>query len=468
MESPGLDTFSKTGRRWIAFLIIVLTIWGVTDVRKRATFDPANPGKHRTDLTVFTEAGAAFFDGRDPYQVLSPRGWRYPYPPLYAISLAPLSKLPTHWQGMVWFFLNLFLLWRIALECLRLLKLFPDKGTGKAFPAWLGGSALAGVFIPALDCLQRGQTEIVLVFFLLLGVRLIWQNNNALSVFAGGVLLALPVVIKLLPALPVCIILFMGLVAKVFNTSEEAISLKSRWLESLTGVLAGLLLFIWILPGAIVGRQANSKHLQNWYAAVPQKDMVNIYPTSRLRSPRIYRNQSMDNGIYRFGNWIAHQFLGGPPDRVSAWEKLPMDAPRIQSAIRIARGAVLLLLLVLAFRLARHGDALGMVSVFGMACVAALMVSPMSRGQYFFLQLPALLFMPLWFIRRGQTSLARALVFIPVALVFLHYIFLPYAGRIGLLGIGTTLWFVFTAIQMIRLAGNKAVDLQPAPYTETL
>ena len=104
-----------------------------------------------------------------------------------------------------------------------------------------------------------------------------------------------------------------------------------------------------------------------------------------------------------------------------------------------------------------------LAGVFGMACVAALMVSPMSRGQYFFLPLPALLFVPVWFFRRGQTSLAKVLVFVPVALVFFHYIFLPVTGRIGLLGIGTTLWFVFTAIQMIRLAGNKAVDLQPAP-----
>jgi len=254
MEIPGLDTsISKTGKRWIAFLVIVLTLWGVTDVRKRATFDPSDPGKHRTDLTVFTEAGAAFFDGRDPYQVLSPRGWRYPYPPLYAISLAPLSILPTHWQGMVWFFLNLFLLWRIYLECRHLLKIFHDKGTGKAFPAWLGGGALAGVFIPALDCLQRGQTEIVLIYFLLLGVRLIWQNSNALRVFCGGVLLALPVVIKLLPALPVCIILFMGIVAKIFNNNEDGIVLKSRLLECLAGVVAGLLLFIWIVPGGYRG-----------------------------------------------------------------------------------------------------------------------------------------------------------------------------------------------------------------------
>ena len=448
MGNPDLaPPINKTGQRWIALVFIALTIWGVTDVRSRAHWDPAKTGKHRTDLTIFTEAGAAFFDGRDPYQVSNPRGWHYTYPPLFAILLTPLDSLSPQWQGMVWFFLNLGLIWGCYRECRRLLKLFPGHTKKETFPLWIGGGALAAVFIPALDCLQRGQVEIVLVYFLLLGFRLVGENMSKILVMGGGVLLTLPAIIKVLPALPVFILLFMGLVAGIFNA--DATIGKNRFIECLTGVVAGLLLFIWILPGALVGWEANRKHLQSWYTKVPQKDAVNIAPHSPLRSARIYRNQSMDNAIYRFGNWIAYQFFGGPTDRAPAWKQLPMDAPRIQTAILYARISIIILLLILGYRMARYGDALGLAAAFGMACVAALIVSPMSRGNYFLLQLPALLFVPFWFVKRGQIPKARVLVFIPVILSFLHYIFLPFFGRIGLLGIGTALWFIFISLHMM-------------------
>ncbi len=76
-------------RWWLLFIVvcIALTIWCIADVRRRARADGRKP--HSTDFTVYTEAGAAFFDGRDPYTVTNPRGWRYLYPPLFAILVAP-------------------------------------------------------------------------------------------------------------------------------------------------------------------------------------------------------------------------------------------------------------------------------------------------------------------------------------------------------------------------------------------
>ena len=77
------ESFLKNKMAWVV-LCLGLVIWGLTDVRQRAHFDPVLAaenreviGEHRTDLTVFTEAGAAFFDGRDPYEVTNPRGWMY-------------------------------------------------------------------------------------------------------------------------------------------------------------------------------------------------------------------------------------------------------------------------------------------------------------------------------------------------------------------------------------------------------
>ena len=68
---------------------------------------PEDPLQHKTDFTVYTEAGAAFFDGRPPYEVSNPRGWIYLYPPLFAMLVAPLHApaFARSGDGLVYYFL---------------------------------------------------------------------------------------------------------------------------------------------------------------------------------------------------------------------------------------------------------------------------------------------------------------------------------------------------------------------------
>ena len=90
-----------------AVLVIGLTIWGLLDVRERGQAHPDHVDFHRTDFTVYTEAGAAFFDGRDPYEVTNPRGWYYLYPPLFALLVSPLAALAFKSQVVVWYVISL-------------------------------------------------------------------------------------------------------------------------------------------------------------------------------------------------------------------------------------------------------------------------------------------------------------------------------------------------------------------------
>ena len=114
--------------RWLApwpllALLAAMTVWGLVDVRGRGSCDPNLPWKHKSDLTVFTEAGAAFFDGRPPYQVRNPRGWSYVYPPVFAMLVPPLHVLPMPDQTTVWFFLCLAMCWGAYRECRRIVAL---------------------------------------------------------------------------------------------------------------------------------------------------------------------------------------------------------------------------------------------------------------------------------------------------------------------------------------------------------
>ncbi len=108
--------------RWIYLgLLIAFAIWGWLDVVPRGMVNHQRINEHRTDFTVYTEAGAAFFDGRDPYQVSNPRGWRYLYPPMFAILVAPLHVLPPMGQVGVWFVLSVGMVFGCYFELRRIL-----------------------------------------------------------------------------------------------------------------------------------------------------------------------------------------------------------------------------------------------------------------------------------------------------------------------------------------------------------
>src|SRR5262245_10027689 len=92
-------------RHWAVFagLAAALTIWCAVDVARRAAVDPLRPHLHMTDFTVYTGAGAAFYDGCEPYEVTNVRGWRYLYLPLFALLVAPLAGLSPPAQASLFF-----------------------------------------------------------------------------------------------------------------------------------------------------------------------------------------------------------------------------------------------------------------------------------------------------------------------------------------------------------------------------
>jgi len=115
-------TFQHLRRHWPLFagLIVALAVWCAVDVSRRARIDPLRPSQHMTDVTVYTEAGRAFFDGRDAYEVANIRGWKYLYPPLFALLIAPLAELSPPWQASVWFALSVLMCFGSYFECRRL------------------------------------------------------------------------------------------------------------------------------------------------------------------------------------------------------------------------------------------------------------------------------------------------------------------------------------------------------------
>ena len=169
--------------RWLYLALVAgLGLWCVVDVMPRGGINPQRIFEHRTDFTVYTEAGAAFFDGRNPYEVSNPRGWHYLYPPLFAIFIAPLHALPSTGQVGVWFVLSVAMVFGCYFEMRRLVTRLQKTGLRTRVASlafWLGVAALLAVMLPIFNCLQRGQVEILKLFLLLLAFRVYFWDAVA-------------------------------------------------------------------------------------------------------------------------------------------------------------------------------------------------------------------------------------------------------------------------------------------------
>jgi hypothetical protein len=487
---PCWEEQRRWRRAWIA-LLIAIVIWGLTDVRRRARIDPKNPAAHKTDFTVYTEAGAAFFDGRDPYDVANPRGWHYLYPPLFAILAAPLAAFDTQIQAVVWYFVSVAACFGIWRECRKLWRWLatngmlasaraPERHGGRSLqrltneelsaapPAWLGWLAAATVALPVMNCLQRGQVGVVLGYLLLVGLRLVVASETMRGVFVGGAALSLAVTIKLTPILPAGVLALALLIRAWRNHHGYAVALAEalsrgpmhRAVATIAGGCVGLLLFVLIIPGCIVGHAANIAHLRTWGTRVVTNDEVGIDNDFNMRSKR---NQSLANAVRRLGNRVTFATGAGPDDRLvddlaQQSTTMPMENAAMDAVLRVAAIGLVALLLVAGWRVAGRDDASGLAALFGLACTATLLVSPISWGHHYVVWLPALVFVPRWMWNNDLRALAVGMAEAALVLVAAHYIFLDHAGRVGLLGIGTAIWYLVATVSLGWATGTRTAE----------
>lgn len=130
---------------------------------------------------------------------------------------------------------------------------------------------------------------------------------------------------------------------------------------------------------------------------------------------------------------------------------MAMDSSTADRFLFVSRASLALALLALGVRLARRpGSKLNLATGFALACVTMLAVSPVARGHYFLLLAPAILLVPLWLGRHGHPRAGIVMAAIPPVLSILHYVLLPYGGRVGLLGFGTAAWLMAAMVLIAR------------------
>lgn len=486
MAEPYLfrDEIRRSWRLY-ALLLAGLLVWGWLDVRWRGIIEPDRLDRHKTDLTAYTEAAAAFFDGRDPYTVTNVRGWGYLYPPLFALLLTPLVGLDSQTQVFLFYLASLLTGVGCYVELRRMMTALgadTDKaggGTGDARPssrAFVAGDWLAlalAVALPMLNTLQRGQVGLLKLYPLLLGTRLVLFPRRSSDLVWGGVALAFPIALKVTPALPVAMLLG-GMLLRALLRRESASSSPPAHgqaaILATAGVAAGSLAWWLLIPAAVLGWDANLTHLKRWHGKVIAKaeDVRSDDFGGDVTSPR---NQSLANAAYRMGNWLAYRAKLGPDDRLidtteTATGRMPMDAPVAEKTVWGLRMLTVLALGATVFVLGCRGSRLDLALLMGIGCVGTLVVSPVSRGHYFVMLAPALLLIPAWLRTVGYRGVADLTPFLPAAACVAHYLGLEFTGRIGLLGITTAVWSWAVLARVLWAPAQARAKNTEAPIDE--
>jgi hypothetical protein len=449
--------------RDLAILVLVLlAAWYHADVGPRGRVDPANPQWHMTDFTVFTEAGAAFLDGRDPYAVTNPRGWFYLYPPLFALTVAPLAALDPVSQVFVWYVVSVAFGFGCVVEGYRLVRwVLAGPGGEMVTPRVCAGIVIAGVlttFLPTLECLQRGQLGVALLYALLLGFRLAVTGESLTWRFLGGVVLAWSAVVKLIPVLPAAFVVAqLGAVA--LRRGRRGNDLR-RAATVGAGGLTGAALFLLVIPAAVVGWDANARHLRIWTAKVaanpdPGKQAgfhvdssTNQSLTSAAHSLAITLRPVTENDPRRIYILFARTESERGWARDKAIAELRRADQTTRHLVRVVQGVVVVLLLALALAPPR-GDRAGQVAAFGMGCTAMLLISPVAWTHYYMMAVPAAMGIGLALAVRGRSRAALGFALVPAVLVWTHYLAKNWVGPVGLLGLGTTIWFLAGGVVLV-------------------
>jgi hypothetical protein len=210
--------------------------------------------------------------------------FNYPNPPIMAILLYPLAKLPPLAAALVWFYV------KVGLTLLALRWVFQlVEEAGRPFPAWARALTVLLSLRPVIDDLQHGNVNL---FILFLVVAALTAYRRGLDLLAG-LTLALAVACKVTPALLIPYFLW-----------------KRSW-RVLTGCAAGLLLFLWpgVVPQLVLGHEENQHQLLSWYRGM-------VYPfvfEGKVTSE--HNNQSLPGLVARlattspsFSTYVENQY----------------------------------------------------------------------------------------------------------------------------------------------------------------
>jgi hypothetical protein len=169
------------------------------------------------------------------------------------------------------------------------------------------GTILLGLH-PVLGDLSHGNVNIVIAFFVLAALESYRRNWAVLS----GIILALAITCKITPALFVPFFGWKWTLAIV-----DALRGRICWRRAITapaarvllGTVVGLLIWLFAVPGAIIGVKRNTQFLVSWYEVMAMPFLVDGKVTSE------HANQSIPGWVTRLVTEAPSELVYDEDDR---------------------------------------------------------------------------------------------------------------------------------------------------------
>ncbi len=257
------------GPRWFAFglvlLFLILSIqYGWKAWHNRSAFDRWQP--------QISDLGS----GVDIAQ-----RYNYPNPPIMALLLYPLARLPDTLQqwglskqaattlaALCWFYI------KTGLTLLAFRWIFQLVAeSGQPFPLWAKGLTVVLALRPIMSDLQHGNVNLFILFLVVAALFAYRRQRDVLA----GVVLGLAIACKVTPALFLPYLVW-----------------KRAW-KTLAGCATGLILFLWpgVVPALLMGWDRNERHLLSWYDDMVRPFVLDGKVTSE------HNNQSLPGLVAR-------------------------------------------------------------------------------------------------------------------------------------------------------------------------
>ncbi|MCL1962307.1 MAG: DUF2029 domain-containing protein [Desulfovibrionaceae bacterium] len=229
----------------------------------------------RTDFTVYTAAGQALLDHQDMYLAENARGWRYVYPPPFAILLVLLAQMPLWLGALLWYLLTVAAIGASVIMSANLLGATPLRRK----PYLLYGLPLLGLATLLSSGILRSQASPFMFFFMIAAFYLHLKNRPA----AAGFSLACAALLKVFPI--VLIVYFI---------------MRRQW-RAVLATMAALILLGVALPSLYWGWHFNLDQFARWVDVVGHP--ATMENTDRAQTSSLYeqlldttkpRNQSLE------------------------------------------------------------------------------------------------------------------------------------------------------------------------------
>ena len=211
----------------------------------------------------------------------------YPNPPIMALVLKPFMALPPFTGAVVWLLAKAALAAVMFVWALRL-----AAEPGKRFPPF--AAVMVGLLSlhPILGDLQHGNVNVFIAFLVFAALELFRRGWDV----PAGVVLALAIACKVTPALFVAYFGWKAVHGGWAAVRERTSLPAAVWRSGgavLLGCLVGLGVWLFAVPGAVLGFERNSALLRSWYGMMVKPFVEEGKVTSE------HANQSIPGVVFR-------------------------------------------------------------------------------------------------------------------------------------------------------------------------